>query len=60
MTTQTAKAREFLELARLAALAEGNVKRADNIQLFKEYFTNPDFRAGLADLVWDTLNPKDQ
>jgi len=48
----TAEARAHIDAWAAAHRAAGNHDRAAEIELAREYFTNPEFRAALAAHVW--------
>ncbi len=52
MTTQ--QAREVFNRAVQAAQASGDHDAVANIEICREYFTNPEFRKALADHLWNT------
>ncbi len=51
MTTQQAK--EIFNQAATEALAKGDADAVANIELCREYFTNPAFRRALEDHLWE-------
>lgn len=51
MTTQ--EAREIFNQAAAAALTKGDADAVANIELCREYFTNPKFRNWLEDHSWE-------
>lgn len=51
MTSQQAK--EVFNQAAEAHRAAGNHDKAANAEIMREYFTNPTFRAAMANFVWD-------
>lgn len=53
--TPTLKARAIFQLAEDRARANGNEDSASALQLAKEYFTNPTFRAAMSDYVSERM-----
>lgn len=55
----TTEAREIFNTAANAAIARGDHNAAADIEIVREYLTNPDFRKALSDYVWEINTAKE-